>query len=160
MHDGKVEALAQGAGERRFAATDIAQNYNPLHGDVLSRKKPAIVQVLDGQLKSDQKQTVVNHLIHSRSTSPSSGAHIDPHGQHQNAALDDHLPITVDVEHGHAVVQAGDDQCAEEGAVDSSGAAAHGGAADEAGGDGVEFAHAAGRGRAGGQACGVDHAGE
>ncbi|CAI8788563.1 hypothetical protein EMIT0P201_11707 [Pseudomonas chlororaphis] len=49
----QVPALAEGAGEGGFAAPGITQNYNPLHGNFLSRKKPAIVQVLDRQLKAD-----------------------------------------------------------------------------------------------------------
>lgn len=53
VHHGQAQALAEGAGEGGFAATGIAQNYNPLHEDFLSRKKPAIVQVLEGQLKAD-----------------------------------------------------------------------------------------------------------
>jgi hypothetical protein len=54
VHHGQVQALTEGAGEGGFAATGIAQNYNPLHEDFLSRKKPAIVQVLEGQLKADR----------------------------------------------------------------------------------------------------------
>ena len=32
--------------------------------------------------------------------------HIHPHGQHQNAALHNHLPVTVHIQHRHAVIQA------------------------------------------------------
>jgi hypothetical protein len=52
VHHGHAQAFAEGAGEGGFAAAGIAQNYNPLHEDVLSRKKPAIVQVFDRQSKA------------------------------------------------------------------------------------------------------------
>jgi hypothetical protein len=34
----QVQALPKGAGEGGFAATGVAQNHNPLHGDFLSKK--------------------------------------------------------------------------------------------------------------------------
>jgi len=46
-----IQALAEGAGEGGFAATGIAQNYNPLQGGASCREKPAIVQVLNDPLK-------------------------------------------------------------------------------------------------------------
>ena len=40
------------------------------------------------------------------------GDDVDPHREHENAALHDHLPVRVDVEHRHAVVEARHHQCA------------------------------------------------
>ena len=85
---------------------------------------------------------------------------VQPDGGHQNDALGDLLPECVDAEHGHAVVEAGHDHRADQRADHRTDAAAHRRAADEAGGDGVEFAAEAGRRRTRRQARGGGHAGE
>ena len=85
---------------------------------------------------------------------------IDPHSQHQNAALHDHLPVCVDVEHRHAVIQARHHQCADQRTVDRSGTATHRGPADKARSDRIEFAHRSRRRRAGREPRGIDDPGE
>ena len=62
-------------------------------------------------------QSLPVHAPNRHLTPTPTRTNVHPHRQHQNAAFDDHLPVAVDIEHRHAVVEAGDDQGAEEGAV-------------------------------------------
>lgn len=53
------------------------------------------------------------------------GDDVDPHREHENAALHDHLPVRVDVEHRHAVIEARHHQRADQRAIHGARAAAH-----------------------------------
>jgi hypothetical protein len=72
-------------------------------------------------------------------TDPALVPHVEPDRGQQGEALDDLLPVGADVEEVHAVVQHAEDEAADDRAEDGSHAAAHGRAADERRGDGLEF---------------------
>ncbi len=67
------------------------------------------------------------------------GPDVDGDGGDDQDALDDVLPVGGDDEQVEAVVQGLDEQQAECGAPDGAAAAEQAGAADDDGGDGVEF---------------------
>ena len=83
---------------------------------------------------------------------------VDQHGAEDQGAADYVLPVLVDVHQSHAVDEEAEEYHAYQGAADATFAADQVGAADDDGGNDVQFPASCGAGRAGHDLCGLHDA--